>query len=100
MSRTLRPAALLLALALAPLLAADEPKPPTKERGDAGKAVSPDASLFRREAPDKPWQFVKEGETLSGNDLLLGGYRSALESKNGAVRLDYLTDFSGTSPFP
>jgi hypothetical protein len=102
MSRTLGPAALLLVLGLAAGAAADEPRSPTpsKERGDAGKSVSPDASLFRREAPDKPWQFVKEGETLSSNDLLLGGYRSALESKNGAVRLDYLTDFSGTSPFP
>jgi hypothetical protein len=101
MYRTLRPAALLLALGLASAAAADDLKPlPSKERGDAGTARPGDGLMVRREAADKPWQPVKDGETLSSNDLLIGSPLTALESKNGAVRLNFLTDFSGTSPYP
>src|SRR3954452_16382413 len=102
MSRTPGPALLLaLALAAAPA-AADEPKlpPPSKERGNAGKALPADGLVVRREAADKPWQPVKDGETLPSNELIIGSPLTALESKDGAVRLNFLTDFSGTSPYP
>jgi hypothetical protein len=89
-------AAWLLAAGLltAPPARADQAPAP------AARCVSPTASLLHRPAPDKPWQVVKEGEALAPGDLILGAADAALESADGAVRLEFVGDLSGTSPFP
>src|SRR5262249_36510570 len=75
---------------------ADEPA----ARTAVAKCVTPTGSILRREAPDKSWQIVKEGETLYSGDLLLGMSGAALDSRNGAVRLSFVSDPTGSSPLP
>jgi hypothetical protein len=87
-------AAALLAVWAAPALrAADERKP-------AGTCASADATIVRREAPDKPWQVVKHGEQLFTGDLLVGMPGAAIDSADGAVRLALLSDPDKKSPYP
>ena len=75
---------------------ADEPA----QRTAVAKCVTPTGSILRREAPDKPWQLVKEGETLYSGDLLLGMSGAALDGRDGAVRLTFVSDPTGSSPLP
>jgi hypothetical protein len=92
----------LLAVLLEPILsltAAD--KPGTAERRVAvGTSLAPEGTLLRREAPGKPWQFVPEKEAVSSGDLLIGLHGAAILAKDGAVRLTFMGDLSGTSPYP
>lgn len=69
-------------------------------RTAVAKSVTPTASMIRREAPDKPWQVVKEGETLHSGDLIIGLPNAAIESLGGTVRLTFLSDLAGATPFP
>jgi hypothetical protein len=71
-----------------------------QERQVAGTCVSGDASIVRREAPDKPWQVVKQGEKLHTGDLLVGLPGAAIDSADGAVRLTLLSDPDRQSPYP
>jgi hypothetical protein len=81
------------------LSAAD--KPATAERHVAiGTSLAPEGTLLRREAPGKPWQFVPEKEAVSSGDLLIGLHGAAILAKDGAVRLAFMGDLSGTSPYP
>jgi hypothetical protein len=91
-------ALLLLALLLAPAHAADQPAP--EGRVAAGVCVTETASLLRREAPDKPWQVVKENEEVFTHDLIMGGAEGALDTRNGAVRLVVAGDVDGRAPIP
>jgi hypothetical protein len=74
----------------------DKPAP----RVPAGKSVTETGSLMRREAPDKPWQVVKEGEELFTGDQLMGGAQGALDTRDGAVRLIVVGDVDGGAPIP
>src|SRR5205823_1483375 len=56
-------------------------------------------SILRRETPDAKWQYVDEKESIKPGELLLGLPGAALDSRTGAVKLTFLTDF-GDSPFP
>jgi hypothetical protein len=85
----------LLALALAPIARADD-----APRAAVARCASETGSLLRREAPGKPWQLVKEGEDLHAGDQVVGARPGAIVSANGAVRMAFLGDPSGTSPFP
>lgn len=67
-------------------------------RVEAGKCVG--GVLLRREARDKPWLFVKEGETVFSGDLLLGLPGALVDSSNGAVRITFMSDLGGRSPLP
>ena len=69
-------------------------------RAAVGKCVSADATIFRREAPDKPWQVVKQGEALHGGDLLLGLPGAALDSRDGSIRLTFACDLGHGTPLP
>ena len=81
--------------------AGDKPAPPPERRTAAGACVTETGSLLRREAPDKPWQVVKEGEELFTGDQLMGGVQAALwTSRDGAVRLIVVGDVDGLSPIP
>jgi hypothetical protein len=87
---------LALPLLALPARAADKAEP----RVVAGTAVTETATLLRREAPDKPWQVVKEGEELFTGDEIMGGAAGALDTKDGAVRLIVVGDVDLTSPIP
>jgi hypothetical protein len=87
-------AAALLAVWAAPALRAAE------ERKPAGTCASGDATIVRREGPGKPWQVVKHGEQLFTGDLLVGMPGAAIDSADGAVRLDLLSDPDRRSPYP
>jgi hypothetical protein len=91
----------LLALTVPSARAADD-KPAVKPepRVPVAVCVTDTATLLRREAPDKPWQIVKENEELSSGDLILGGAEGALDSKDGAVRLAVVGDVDGSAPLP
>jgi hypothetical protein len=54
------------------------------------RSVSPDATILRRAAADKAWQPVRDREALSSGARLVSLSRAALESQNGAVRLNLL----------
>jgi hypothetical protein len=86
-------AAALLAVWAPALGAAEERKP-------AGTCASGDASIVRREAPDRPWQVVKQGEQLFTGDLLVGMPGALIDSADGAVRLALLSDPDKQSPYP
>jgi hypothetical protein len=76
--------------------------PPTSPSGSAvfGTSGSEDARMLRRDATDKAWQVVKQGEKLHGGDTILGMSGAVILSKNKAVELTLLTDLLGRSPFP
>src|SRR5690242_15776901 len=76
----------LVALSLPAARAADE------RRVAAGTLVTETGSLLRREAPDRPWQVVKEKEEVRTGDLLLGGSGGAIVSRDGGVRLAVVGD--------
>jgi hypothetical protein len=96
----LAPCLALVALSLPAARAADEPAPRSAKRVAAGTLASETASLLRREAPDKPWQVVKEKEELFTGDELLGGTGGTVDARGGAVRLQVVGDMDSTLPFP
>jgi len=91
----------LLGLAVPTTGAADD-KPAAKpeRRAPAAVCVSETATLLRREAPDKPWQIVKENEELSSGDRILGGTEAAVDALDGAVRLAVVGDVDRVAPLP
>jgi hypothetical protein len=72
----------------------------TGARAEIAKCVSETGTIWRREAKGKPWQAVKQGEALRSGDLLIGLAGAALDSGNGAVRLTFPANLSGTAPLP
>jgi hypothetical protein len=64
------------------------------------KCASDEGVLVSREGPDKAWQFPAKDSAIHGGDQLVGGAGATLDSKNGAVRLRFVGDISGTSPYP
>jgi hypothetical protein len=102
LTRAPLPLALLLA---AVAVAADEPaRKPDKDEPPAAAAKSTGAagSLLRRNAPDKPWAVVEPKADLSSGDLLLALPLSgaSLESKDGAVRLQFWGNLPQISSLP
>jgi hypothetical protein len=100
-TRCTRPAALLSFFLLAgtvPAVETQADKP--ADRVAVGKCVTATGSMLRREAPDRPWQVVKEGETLYSGDLLIGLPGAVLDARDGAVRLTFLSDLGGITPLP
>ena len=96
-------AALLLGLVSAgplPARAADKPAPDEEQRCAAGTCVGEAATMLRREAPGKPWHLVTPKETLQTGDLLVGGGGALFDSRNGAVRVEFLGDLAELSPYP
>ncbi len=67
---------------------------------EVGKCASATGTIWRRAAEGQPWQAVKQGEALRAGDLLLGTPGAALDSRNGAVRLTFPSNLSGTAPLP
>jgi hypothetical protein len=65
----------------------------------AGKNTTATGLLLQREA-GKAWQAVKQGADVFTTDMLVGFPGAAIDSKNGAVRLTFLSDLEGASPFP
>lgn len=90
----------LAALGLLAGAASAEQAGASADRAVVGKSASQAGMLFRREAEQKPWQVVKEGEALHSGDLLLGLPGAALDSADGAVRLTFRPDLSASSPLP
>jgi hypothetical protein len=66
----------------------------------AARCSSDEILLLRRPAPDKPWELVVRKDNLPPGELLVGGPGVALESANGAVRLSFLCELTGTSVHP
>ena len=71
-----------------------------EERPAAARCVSDEILLLRRPAPDKPWSLVARNDALPPEELLVGGPGVALVSANGAVRLSFLGELTGTSTNP
>ncbi len=103
MKTTIRGLSVLgLTLLLSGLLAAEE-RPVAKKapaRVAVAKLATETGTLLRREAPDKPWQMVKQGEKLYTGDLLIGLPWAAIETNNGAFRVTFRAEFARKSPFP
>jgi hypothetical protein len=76
------------------------PAAAAEKRTAVATCVTETCTLLRREAPDKPWQVVKEGEELFTGDQIMGGAQGALDTKNGAVRLIVVGDPDASSPIP
>ena len=81
------------------LAAADEPAAGKKPRAVA-RLVTEKGSLAARRSPDAPWQVVEQNQGVEAGDLLVGGYGATLDSNNGSVRLVFMSDLEGRSPFP
>jgi hypothetical protein len=90
----------LIVLFPAATRAADDKPAAPEKRVAAATCVTGTASLLQREAPDKPWQLVKDREEVFTGDELLGGIAGAVDSKNGAVRLIVVGDVDGRAPLP
>jgi hypothetical protein len=94
------PAALIVALIGTLAVNADAAQAQGQPAAGVAKGVSPTGTLFRRAAEGKPWQMVKEGEAVPAGELLLGLPGAAVVAADGAVRLTFVSDLSGTSPLP
>ncbi|MHB1425925.1 MAG: hypothetical protein ACYC3I_22405 [Gemmataceae bacterium] len=87
-----------LAVAVACLLvagglhAAEEPA--------VGRLVSKQGTLFARSKPEQAWKTVADKGELHAGDLLFGLPGAVVESGKGSVRLTFLTDLTGHSPYP
>jgi hypothetical protein len=79
--------------------AADKEQPAPK-RAAVGKSLTAKATMLRREKSQTPWKIVNKKETLYSGDLLVGMPDAQLVSRNGAVRLDFLSDLDKNSPYP
>ncbi len=64
------------------------------------RSLTPDASMLRRTEFGQPWHLVKKNDELTGGQTVLGLRGAAMQSKNGAVRLTFLGDINGRSPYP
>ncbi len=79
-----------------PAVRADAPK---GEKGaPLAECVTETATLLSREAPDKPWQVVKEKQAIAPGQLLLGMIHAAVANKD--VKVAIFGDPDGTSPLP
>jgi hypothetical protein len=91
----LRVAALALTLAAADArLGADEPR--TAVATCATKA----GTLLQRAGTGQAWHTLKPMEAVYSRDLLVALPGAALDTKNGAVRLQLLADLGRQSPYP
>jgi hypothetical protein len=79
---------------------AAEKEPPAEKRAAAGKSLTAKATILRREKPSAKWQVVDRKETLYSGDLLIGMPDAQIMSRNGAVRLEFLSDLDHNSPYP
>src|SRR5262249_9075296 len=96
---TSRPSVNAALLLLMPLLFAGRgaAAQPGAGRSVVGECVGDDGTIFRREAPEKPWHLVKHGEALHAGDLLLGLPGAILASRDASVRLAFAGDLSNTT---
>src|SRR5271156_3165999 len=69
-------------------------------RAAAAHCATEKATILRRTDGEKDWHVVAENEELFTNDLLVGLPGGMLDSKDGAVRLKFLTALEGQSPYP
>jgi hypothetical protein len=89
----------MFVLTLSICRAADDPKKP-EARVKAGRVQSADGTIVRRESPDKPWQVVKEFDTVYTGDLLITGSQGSVLSANGGARLSAIGSMTGVPEFP
>jgi hypothetical protein len=73
---------------------------PAAERVVVGKCATESGTILRRQPGAKNWEAVKKGEPIYSGDLNVGLPGAAIDSTNGAVRIELLADLDGTSPFP
>src|SRR5262249_47162690 len=92
--RRLIPVALVLSLVVA------APGQKAEKGVPVGKHATAAGLLLAREGTGKPWQVVKQGGDVTSGETYVGVPGAAIDSKNNAVRLVFLTDLDGTSPFP
>ncbi len=91
-------------------LAAGAPAGPVALPGDgprtggiaqfAGRCVTEAGTLLRREEPGKPWQILGAGDAVNAGELILGLPGGAMDAQDRAVRLTFLGDITGESPYP
>jgi hypothetical protein len=91
--------ALLCGVAFLTTAVADEPKAAAK-RQPVGTYVSEPGALASREKFGQPWHVLAKNEAVYSGDLLVGAIGAVIDSQNKAVRIDYLGDMGGKSPYP
>jgi hypothetical protein len=65
-----------------------------------GRVLAESGMVVAREAFGKPWRPLEKGQSITADDLLIGMSGATIESKNGAVRVSFLSDLDEKSPFP
>lgn len=86
-------------LALA-VLALAEAAGQEKARVAVGQVASRDGTILERQAGGTTWKVLHHKDPVYSGDLLVGLPGAAVDSKDGAVRLTFLSDLDNTSPFP
>jgi hypothetical protein len=66
----------------------------------AGRSLSEPGLLLGRPKAGEAWQVIPEKEALPAGALLIGLAGAQLDSENGAIRLSFLGNLDGLSPFP
>jgi hypothetical protein len=74
--------------------------PNDSKRVAVATLVTDTGTLLRREAPGKPWQVVAKGEKIHTGDMLIGFPGAQADTTNGSIRVTFLTDLDGSSPYP
>src|ERR1700739_4199691 len=65
-----------------------------------GRSSNQSGLLLCRPGPGEAWQIVPLKGSLNSGDLLVGIPSAQLDSENGALRLAFLGNLDGLSPFP
>jgi len=91
------PALVCLAV-VAAASAADAPK--AEPRVAVARSISSTGWLLQLLPGARAWQVVKQGAELFSADTLVGLPGAGLDSKNGKIRLELLSDLAGDSPYP
>jgi hypothetical protein len=86
-------------LALLPFATVSTADAPEKRESVALLASKTGMALAREEA-EKPWTALKQDKDVFSKDLLIGLPGARIISPNKAVRLDFLSDLSNSSPYP
>jgi hypothetical protein len=84
-----------------PVIVSESAKPKEAAAGSpVARSASESAMLIRRSASERTWQLVDKQGELSDGDLVLGLAGSALDSQNSALRLEFMGNLNGLSPYP
>src|SRR5207249_434947 len=56
--------------------------------------------VLTREGPEQPWHLTSNNDPLAAGTQIVGGLGATIDSANGAVRTQLISDLCRCSPFP